>query len=429
MRMLVSLLDPPGTRLVGTVSDVKPGQSLSLQNGRLLTRGSSRHRTIAQEQVLLTYGRAHSVVTVGSNQHIGFLDLHATNILDIQQHQDADQPRTARAPAPAPAVVAPPPQPDILKAPLGDPAIVSVGRRPGSVPKPVMETSLHGVSEDARASHVRQAPLVKVESASRDTTPTAPPIARFQSLDISGVPGPSADSLRPTTVDDVNARTTSPKKKKRSGKKARIIPTEESIDSSPVAQSKQPGKGKGWRQTPMLQSTASFQPYNALKKDRRRRETNGWASEDATDVQEMGDFDFESSLAKFDKRGIFDQMRKDDQIDEADRLVSHNRLPRPKPGTAGGKNYHYSEMVLDPAPSSSKAREVSNDFWNSEADDSMVQDERHSGREQASSRTSRRGDSKMSSSRRSQSRKASTAASVGQGSINRVNSGVRLSSL
>jgi len=33
MRMLVSLREPPGSRLIGTVSDIKPGQSLSLQNG------------------------------------------------------------------------------------------------------------------------------------------------------------------------------------------------------------------------------------------------------------------------------------------------------------------------------------------------------------------------------------------------------------
>ena len=30
--------------------------------------------------------------------------------------------------------------------------------------------------------------------------------------------------------------------------------------------------------------------------------TNGWATEDATDIQDMPEFDFQSNLSKFDKR-------------------------------------------------------------------------------------------------------------------------------
>lgn len=192
----------------------------------------------------------------------------------------------------------------------------------------------------------------------------------------------------------------------------------------------------------MLQSTASFQPFNSLKKSNKRGEKsnndNGWASEDVTDVQEMGDFDFEESLAKFDKRTLFDQMRKDDQIDDADRLVTHNR----KPGTAGGKNYHHTDNVLGPSMSSNtiaskivtkEPQSVSQDFWNSEADDThpaiapgggagggVGGSDRLSGRELGSRQGSRRGESKVSTTRRSQSRKAS-AGTVGQGP-SRVNS-------
>ncbi|KAL1909759.1 enhancer of mRNA decapping [Sporothrix stenoceras] len=165
---------------------------------------------------------------------------------------------------------------------------------------------------------------------------------------------------------------------------------------------------------------------------------------DVTDVQEMGDFDFEESLAKFDKRTLFDQMRKDDQIDDADRLVTHNR----KPGTAGGKNYHHTENVLGtPLPSSTitsktitkEPQSVSRDFWNSEADDThtavapgvgasggMGGGDRLSGRELGSRQGSRRGESKVSTTRRSQSRKAS-AGTVGQGP-SRVNSIAQASS-
>lgn len=182
----------------------------------------------------------------------------------------------------------------------------------------------------------------------------------------------------------------------------------------------------------MLQSTPSFQPYNSLKKNGAKGKAandNGWASEDVTDVQEAGDFDFEGGLAKFDKRNLFEQMRKEDKIDEAERLVSHNRQQRPKPGTAGGKNVHHSENVLDLQPSASKVvkekagKETANDFWNSEADEGVLNGvERLSGREMGSRQSSRRAESKMSASRRSQSRKASAVTS-GQGPT-RVNSGV-----
>jgi enhancer of mRNA-decapping protein 3 len=129
----------------------------------------------------------------------------------------------------------------------------------------------------------------------------------------------------------------------------------------------------------------------------------------------MGDFDFENNLAKFDKRTIFDQMRKEDLVDEASRLVSHNR--RAKPGTAGGKNLHYSENVLD-LPSSIPPA----DYWNSEADIGVDGAERAGARDIKSGQAVRRADSK-SAPRRSQSRKASTA--MGGQPLSRVNSGVR----
>ncbi|EMR62961.1 putative dfdf domain-containing protein [Eutypa lata UCREL1] len=180
-------------------------------------------------------------------------------------------------------------------------------------------------------------------------------------------------------------------------------------------------QGKGWRQTPMLQSTKSFQPFASLKRAQKGRAgpnaANGWASEDVTDVQEAGDFDFQQGLAMFDKRTIFDEMKARDEVDEAERLVSHNRLPRPKPGTAGGKNIHYSENVLDlPSPATStKIKDTPDDFWKSEADDGNLNNgDRQSGQE-GSGRTSRlRGDSRVSTSRRSQSRKASATMLVAE---------------
>ena len=71
----------------------------------------------------------------------------------------------------------------------------------------------------------------------------------------------------------------------------------------------------------------------------------GWATEDAMDIQEMGEFDFQSNLSKFDKGRIFEQFRNGDTTAEEARLVSINKLA--KPGTNGGKNLHWSENVLD----------------------------------------------------------------------------------
>jgi enhancer of mRNA-decapping protein 3 len=73
--------------------------------------------------------------------------------------------------------------------------------------------------------------------------------------------------------------------------------------------------------------------------------TNGWATEDATDIQDMPEFDFQGNLSKFDKRTVFNQIRNEDTTADEDRLVSFNRIARP--GTHGGKNLHPTENVLD----------------------------------------------------------------------------------
>ena len=91
--------------------------------------------------------------------------------------------------------------------------------------------------------------------------------------------------------------------------------------------------------------------HRAGKRSKHHRELtqeaqNGWATEDATDIQEMGDFDFVGNLSKFDKRKLFNQLRKDDSTAIEARLVTHNRVP-PRAGTAGGKNFHWTENVLD----------------------------------------------------------------------------------
>ena len=124
-----------------------------------------------------------------------------------------------------------------------------------------------------------------------------------------------------------------------------------------VAQQKKGFRGKGWRQTAFVEPADEISSPTPRRgrgrniKTRRARnhtEESGWATEDATDIQEMGDFDFASNLSKFDKRRVFDEIRNDDTIPGEERLVSINR--RARPGTNGGRNLHYTENVLDPTP-------------------------------------------------------------------------------
>lgn len=128
-------------------------------------------------------------------------------------------------------------------------------------------------------------------------------------------------------------------------------------------------KTKGWRQTafvepshPGVDSPQSYKESASRLDIRRRRKkgqgaypeaVNGWATEDATDIQEMGDFDFQSNLSKFDKRRVFEEIRNDDTTADESRLVSFNKKV-PKPGTNGGKNLHWSENVLDSSSESSE---------------------------------------------------------------------------
>ena len=177
------------------------------------------------------------------------------------------------------------------------------------------------------------------------------------------------------------------------------------------------GRSKGWRQTPLLEPNPSFQPFEMLQKNRRGRnarkvqlDENGWGTEDATDVQDMGDFDFAGSLAKFDKQSVFTQIQAEDGTADEDRLVSHNRLVRAKPGTAGGKNLHYTENVLDSPNGTLKIRP---EDWVSDADDSAL-DERISHRDAGSGRASRRAESKLPAKRKSTSRKGSSTTNAAQ---------------
>ncbi|KAH6849909.1 YjeF-related protein N-terminus-domain-containing protein [Chaetomium sp. MPI-CAGE-AT-0009] len=410
LQMVVTVRGTPPMLLKGTVSAVEAGAGLTLSNVWMLNTNEWKPRlTIPSEDIV-------DLSEVSANPTPPVASTAQPNILPVA-------PPVAQQAPPKPGFV--------------DPAIVAMGKPP-AVTSSIRAPDPHplpNTSEKRDPGHV-VIPSVPGASTSREVTPTNMVAASLKGLRLDA-PVPPAESAEEGAAEAAldYGEMAGQKKKRRQRKpgNAKTV-SHQDYEASPAPAAKTAGKGKGWRQTPILQSTASFQPFNSLKRNRKGPQAvdNGWASEDVTDVQEMGEFDFEGSLAKFDKQNLFEQMRKDDQVDEADRLVSQNRLPRPKPGTAGGKNLHYSESVLDTPSAILKApkerpasKETPNDFWNSEADDGIPRGERLSGRDQGmgSRQSSRRGEGKGTTGRRSQSRKAQEMARTGSGP-SRVNSGV-----
>lgn len=338
--------------------------------------------------------------------------IDATNIADLSEVKP-EVPPTYQPPQAVEAAAAPVRQ---AQPPPNDPAILSLGRPP--------------VSAVAGATELQSSPVVEAELGEGE------PPGVIRGIHVGrGVNKPLtpikdvAESLNGLHIEDgaqkenqqlVEAEEEkSHKRRRRQNKHAKQQQQQQhdsDIPSSPGGNVPSSGHGKGWRQTPMLQSTTSFQPFSSLKrKGRGRKGGEDWESAEVT--EEMGDFDFENNLLKFDKQTIFNQMRKEDEVDDSSRLVAHNR--KPKPGTNNGKNLHYTENVLEVPPT--MARNA--DFWNSEADDGLHEGERLSGRELRNATSMRGAESKNGIPKRSQSRKAS-GAMVGGQPLSRVNSAV-----
>ncbi|MBE3050198.1 hypothetical protein IMZ48_48420, partial [Candidatus Bathyarchaeota archaeon] len=330
--------------------------------------------------------------------------------------------------APAVNTVPAPVHTQQAKAAFEDPAILSVGlSKSGSTPQPPelrrqATAASHSGWEPQAATMAQPHSDPTVSSTSSERTPGL--AEALGGLQITT----STTAVAPVELDGAaqDLPVQAGRRKRRDRKKAGPKPLQVQdaaggLDGS-LSGVSPVNRGKGWRQTPILESTASFQPFNALKRTagrKKRGQDNGWASEEVT--EEMGEFDFEGGLAQFDKRTLFDQMRKDDQIDESDRLVSHNRLP--KPGTMGGKNLHHTENVLDQPSALAKPTITTNDFWNSEADVGLTIEERMGSREARSSQGSRRTESKPAPAKKAQSRKASIT--TGGHPLSRVDSAPR----
>jgi enhancer of mRNA-decapping protein 3 len=230
------------------------------------------------------------------------------------------------------------------------------------------------------------------ESPKAHISPAAVLVEPIKSLQVT----PDIKDDEEETIQEIPQTVVLPKKKTRTKRKPRREATDNQDVDASIIPARETVRSKGWRQTPLLEPTHSFQPFATLKR-KTQVQNNGWATEDASDVQDLGEFDFASNLSKFDKRTVFDQIKADDMTADEDRLVAHNRLPRP--GTNGGKNLHPTENVLDMPSPTTRVPE-----WNSEASEpeSLRQGS-------GSGRNSRRADSRLANVRKTASRKASAA--------------------
>jgi len=206
-------------------------------------------------------------------------------------------------------------------------------------------------------------------------------VSALEDKNDSGVPDTGVLDENPMPFVQAANNTKKRQRKSRQSQGMVSTQTQTRADSDPAvtsmsSQKRRNNKQKGWRQTPLLTESnmannhlprshlppnksnlqaprARFTPETPSQTQRRRRryreedDQNGWATGEVTDIQDMGDFDFEENLSKFDKRQVFAQIRLEDTTADESRLVSHNRLGGAKSGTAGGKNLHYSENVLD----------------------------------------------------------------------------------
>ncbi|EDU42964.1 YjeF-N domain containing protein [Pyrenophora tritici-repentis] len=386
LSVAVTLQNPQGAVLVGVVSGVDPQTStLTLQDvffpssGHRLASYKVEGHMIADIKVntpapappqpasYSQYAQSHAQQ---NPQNIGQPMPHMVNQPSSIPHAH----QTSRQTVPQPAQAAP----------FVDPAILSMGKRtsrassliqpvaaapqeaPATPIKPMTAASAATVSNKKHhnirkpSAATLEGPFSSLDIADAEEADTeaktAQAMARRVSINTTRTGKPMDDSS-PQKNDDAG------KKTRRGGKsrKKELAAQERKNGLGPDTSRK--GKGNGWRNTPMLQ--AAEQPEtrtpgviggrvglaaaNASNRKTKRQQaleaTNGWATEDATDIQELPEFDFQSNLSKFDKRTVFNQIRNEDTTADEDRLVSFNRLARP--GTHGGKNLHPTENVLD----------------------------------------------------------------------------------
>ena len=264
--------------------------------------------------------------------------------------------------APSPEQLAFEPNEDASNQPFIDPAIVSIGRMPDRFLK----------KTDTFATLTEPFDNLTLEPSRRETSElettelaTASANPRVSNKTRRGAKAKRGKSYQ-KTVDTKSPRPLSYSEA-----------TQETPSAGKKGHTSRVRSRKARQLTPLEVDSLGIVEFGSVQKERKTlvsrkqklktENQNGWATEEATDIQELGDFDFEANLSKFNKREVFRQLKEDDTVDESARLVGHNRIPRV--GTAGSRNLHWSENVLD------TPKAVNNGMWNSEAGDTA--DETH----------------------------------------------------
>ena len=333
--------------------------------------------------------------------------MHASNILELEVEAETPKPRIPREESSRefvdPAIVSYG-RHDIQNArqPIGAPANGGIPSSAGFHSQPALGHPSHELSTIHAPTAVPATTddrgiIEKAGSAgSKENIPTSATLSGpFSDLSLNGQmlgEVPNAKELTPPQEQGIEVLkdkevplgqvANNSNKRRKSGVKGSVSAQTQTLPephppTTPLSSQKRRSKQqKGWRQTPLLSEPAATQNHShkpsatinldsglkppptrnsklapghlnrrARRRQKQEEDQNGWATGEVSDIQDMGDFDFEENLSKFDKRKVFDQIRLDDTTADEARLVSFNRLP--KPGTAGGKNLHYTENVLD----------------------------------------------------------------------------------
>ncbi|KAH7380230.1 YjeF-related protein N-terminus-domain-containing protein [Phaeosphaeria sp. MPI-PUGE-AT-0046c] len=399
----VTLQNPPNTIVQGTVAAVNPDTAtLILQNvffpgsGHRLNSYHVEGHAIADIKVnvappppqpIQPRSNAASYSSYSSNH-----PQPALSNQGVQTPHGGQQPMRHVNQAAGPPVQPRATQP----AAFVDPAILSMGKRTSTVP--LLNQAVSAPMQEAPATPIKPVTAPHAAALPKHAASFAEKIkprnlrkpsaatleGPFSSLDIADAEEADSETktiqpnLRRASINKTRngkpMEDASPQKLEDGGKKTRrggksrkkelaAQERKNGVDGDRSADGARKGKGNGWRNTPMLQDAeqpAARTPgviggrvglvaaHDSKKKTRKQKAldaTNGWATEDATDIQDLPEFDFQGNLNKFDKRTVFNQIRNEDTTADEDRLVSFNRLARP--GTHGGKNLHPSENVLD----------------------------------------------------------------------------------
>jgi enhancer of mRNA-decapping protein 3 len=423
MTISVTLLQPPGAVLIGRVADVIAGQTLALQH--VFFPQSGNH--VPSYNV-----PAHLI----QDLHVVETNFEASSKPSTPAANISASRGSAQFPAPLPI----PTQEARVESPLAkkapsfvDPAILSFSKSPApsarSQPPPPPPAAVQQPSAPVTPSKK----ALSAAAAAIPPTTTSPFVAHVAEPTVA----PDQDY-----ADDNAAQSAKKTRRGRRGPKPIQTPLVAATEAQTVKETLSPNVSrngndmtitpstskKGWRSTPLLKEPTSAASSKTKKKAKNPlnglASQNGWATEEATDIQDMGDFDFEANLSKFDKRTVFDQIRNEDTTADEDRLVSHNRLARP--GTYGGKNLHPTENVLSPTL---KPKHHGSELESSSDADTELNFGSGPNSKRAPSRTSNKRPSRMSNSGLPEDILHPLAASLASTALNRSVSSLRGSSV